>query len=138
MAKVKIKQGKKQGVAMQILISVIISIAVVLLGAMILTALVSAGTVSETAYQTVAVVILAISAWAGSMAAMGGQPPVLAGAAAVYYLVLLSVNIILFDGDFSGIGWGTTAVILGVAAAFGMKAALTSGGGKRKIKYRYR
>ncbi len=139
MGNLKRKQGGKSAVGRDILLSLLVSIAVFIVGAIVITALVSSGTVEGTGFQPYAIAVLTASTFLGSLAAVQNQNwMVVAASAGIYYILLVCINIVLFDGSFAGLGWGTAAVAFGVLAAVAIKTVRETGGKKPKYKYRYR
>ncbi len=139
MGDLKLMQAGKTSVGRDILLSVLICIAVFIVGMTVITALVSAGNVDEAGYRPYTIAALVLSAFLGSMAAVRKQNwAVVAASAAIYYILLVCTNILLFDGVFAGIGWGTAAVAFGTLAAVAVKTVREASGKKTKYKYRYR
>ena len=142
MKKNRAKVGNKPSLWKGILLSLVISVVVMMLGAISVTALVSSGAVDETGYTGIIWLILALSALCGGISGFAVEKDkgfiVVIGGAAIYYLVLICINIVLFDGQFLGIGMGTFMVILGVGGSILLKNIPFTGSRKTKYKYRYR
>lgn len=136
------KTGNKPSVLKGVILSALTSLIMVFFGAALLTALISAGTIDESAFSGFAWVVLFLSALAGSLAGYFGAKEngivAAVSGAAVFYILLVCINIMLFDGQFSGIGWGSLMMLLGAAAGVVIKNVPFTGRRKGKYKYRYR
>lgn len=118
-----------------IAIGFLTSIAVVLLGALLLTWLLLGEKVQETAIGYGVMVITIISSLAGSGVAVSyvGQHilPVSIGASIAGYLFLLAMNALFFNGQYHGV-WITALLVIGS----GLCVALVATNGKgRRIKH---
>ena len=142
MKKTKHGLGKESNLLKCIGVSVAISVLFTIICAAVIAGMVQIGSLEEQTFGGLTMMILGVSACIGCM--IGGKS---AGekywfgataAVAVYYLVLVSANIVLFDGMFPNLLFGTLAVILGAAVSVVMKYAKKSGGGKGNYRYRYR
>ena len=62
----------------------------------------------------------------------------LAAFVAIGYIVLLAINILLFDGAVERIGPGSLTVLMGALTAAGLKFLPIAVPAKKKFKYRFR
>ena len=125
-----------------VLLSITAGLGIILLGAVITAALVSNGTLDESSIQTVSMLILAIGAFATAIISTGGQSGNFAlqmtAACGIVYLVLVGMNIMLFDGAFPRIAACTLVFALGVALAVADKIIRGKTGSRGRFKYRFR
>lgn len=136
------KAGNKPSVLKGVILSSFISVIVMFVGTALITALISAGTIDGSDFSGFVWIVLFLSALIGSLVGImsAGEGGIIAAVSgtAVFYLLLAGMNIMLFDGHFSGIGWGSMMVLLGAAAGILVKNVPLAGRQKGKYKYRYR
>lgn len=137
-----VKVGNKPSLWKGILLSLVISLCLLVLGAISVTAMVSSGAIEETSYTGFVWLILALSALGGGISGLAVEKDkgfiAVIGGAAVFYLILICLNIVLFDGQFLGIGMGTLMVALGAGGSILLKNIPFAGRHKAKYKYHYR
>lgn len=121
--KVVSKQGKK--IPVGIGIGMLYGMFVLLVGALVLTWLLSTEKIQEEAMHYGVMITLILSACAASGAAIyyvrQNILPVSVGTGFSLIIVLLGMNALFFDGNYEGIG-ATTLVILGTGIAVAMVA----------------
>lgn len=128
--------GIPGGLALGILVSTVIT----LIGAAILAWLIAGGTVGEGSTPAGAATVQLISAALGALTAtlcirkMRLQMSLLSGL--IYYLVLMGMNALFFDGEYAGMGLAALMVLIGcgIIAFLPTKAVRT--GKKRRRAYR--
>lgn len=114
-------------------------LAITLLGSVITTIMVEGSRWDESAYQTASFVIWMVATFLGcTVCSVFKKDQIwlcVLLTAALYAFVLLTVNILFFDGGFGTIGKGILAILVGaipVFLAFGLK----SKNPKRRFRYR--
>ena len=131
--------GKGIGVPAGVLVGVVISVAITLLCCVILTWLISIEKIALESMDYGACIVLVLASLLGAMAAVGkikkmrAQVCLITGTA--YYLMLLSVTAVFFDGRYKGCGITAIYVFVGcgLAALLGIKEKK---GKKNKTKNR--
>ncbi len=113
-----------------------VSLGITLLLAVIVAKLVDSGTLTEASIGYCAMVILLLSALAGSLAAWGRikrrRIMVCGIAGGLYYLLLLAMTASFFGGQYQGMGVTALMVLCGCAGAALMGLRQGRGQGKRK------
>lgn len=117
------------------LTAILISVA----GAIVGTALINGGKVSETAYPAISAIIWCLSSFVGTLVASktaGQQALLVSGTAtAAYMLILTAVQILFFDSQFNEIWKGILICIAGIIPTL---LICGKSGGQKKSKIRYR
>lgn len=132
-------QGGQAG--KKVILGLLIAIAIVLLGAVIITSLVLAGKLPEQFVDTAAVLLLfgaTVTGAAAASAADKGFWIPLVGFVGIEYLLLVIANIMVFGAGLERLGICSVAIIAGAAAAVGLKLLPAALPRKNKIKYRFR
>ena len=123
-------------------LAVICSMIVTLLGAMISAYLVGAETISQDSMKVASIVVIVISGAVGALVALNRikrmrmQMCLLSGIC--YYIVLLSITGLFFDGQYNGLGMNGIAILCGCGGV-AVLSILTKNRGKthrRKPVYR--
>ena len=139
MLKNKTSIGKSSVMPVGIVIGVLVCIGVSLVSSAILAWLISAERVGEDAVRYGAMIVLPLSALLGSWAAsskigrLRTQVCLITGAG--YFLALLSLTALFFDGQYQGVGVAAILIIVGcgLAALLGIREKKSR---KSKIKKR--
>lgn len=132
--------GKARSIPAGLGIGLGVSMALTLVGAAVTANLAMSETISENTIGYSAMIILLLSAaagsWVAAMMAKRRWMPVCIGAGGMYYLTLLAINSMFFGGQYSGIGV-TALVILGGCGAIGLLGLRRRAGNKgRKRRFR--
>lgn len=118
-----------------------VSVIVTLVGASLLSYLILRETVGENGVGYGSMGIQAVSAAAGALTAsklVKRRRLVICGIlASAYFVLLLSMTALFFDGQYSGVGSTAAMVLLGAAAA-ALPAVIGKGSGKRRKIPSYR
>lgn len=118
--------GKAMSLPLGIGLGVMISVIVTLLGAVVLTYLISRESVTQEGIGLGCGIILVIASFLGDICACAGIKRrwlmVCAVCSAGYYLVLLAVTALFFGGQYQGMGVTALAVLIGtgIASAVGI------------------
>ena len=128
--------GRGMSIPVGIAIGVVVSVAVMLIGALALAYLVIRETVPIDGIGFGASVILvlatALGCWIATVLAKQRKLLVCGLTALVFYLVLLSVTAVFFDGVFSGMGMTALMTLIGAGGA--LLPGMPKKSGKSKIK----
>ncbi len=130
------KSGKELPVAGAVTIGILGSLLLTLLGAAVLAYLIGSGTVAQTGMGLGSTVILIISTALGSLVATGihkHRKLMISGiTAAGYYLSLLAMSALFFEGQYEGMG--ITAIMVLLGAGIALLPVLLGKGKKTKHK----
>ena len=110
-------------------------------GAALLATLILSGRIGEERIGIISLVLLYGATVMGAVIASVGEENwwlPLAAFAAIGYILLLAINILLFDGAMERIGIGSLAMLLGALTAAGLKFIPIVAPQKKKYKYRFR
>lgn len=129
------KVSMPAGIGIGVGVSIIVSV----LASAILAWLVSSEKIGEEALGTGSIIALILSATAGSLAAnlcIGEKKLIVTGlTAATYFVILLAITALIFDGQYQNIGVTAISIFAGGMIAFVPGIILSASGGKRiKIK----
>ncbi|MBE6934646.1 MAG: TIGR04086 family membrane protein [Ruminococcaceae bacterium] len=132
--------GKGMGIPSSLGLALVVSVAITLLGAMIIAALIASGKIGEGAMQYGVMGVLAISAasgaWVASAIAKRLRLQMCMIAGGCYYLVLLAMTALFFGGRYQGVILHAIIILI----ACGVIAFLPSKNGskirRRKKAYR--
>ncbi|MBE6958790.1 MAG: DUF3792 family protein [Ruminococcaceae bacterium] len=132
----KAELGIPGGLALAILVSVVVT----LTGSAVMAILIAGGTVGEGSGSAAASCIQALSAALGALTAtacvkkMRLQICLLSGL--VYYLVLLGITALFFEGEYAGFGRSALMVLLGCGIIAFWPSKKSHTGWKRRKSYR--
>jgi len=133
------KNQKQNTIALNAVVGVIVSFVLLIIGVSILTVFMLNGKIPETVVSIAEPVILLVVAYIGTLTALKRAQQaflLICGIVAVSFLMLLlSVNVIVFDADFQQPWLELIATIIGSILA-GATKLKTAGNRKRKRNYR--
>ena len=110
-------------------------------GAALLATLILGGRIGEEGIGIISLVLLYGTTVMGAVVSSVGEENwwlPLATFAAIGYILLLAINILLFDGAMERIGIGSLAMLLGMLTAAGLKFLPVAAPAKKRFKYRFR
>ena len=110
-------------------------------GAALLATLILSGRIGEERIGIISLVLLYGATVMGAVIASVGEENwwlPLATFAAIGYILLLAINILLFDGAMERVGIGSLAMLLGALTAAGLKFLPVAAPAKKRFKYRFR
>ena len=125
----------------KVLLSLAVSNAILLLGSAGIACLILNGLIPESMIHTASALLLFGASVMGGVVASTGKSSFwipLAAYTAIQYLLLLSTNVVLFDGGLERIWIDTAIVIMGSGIAAGLKFIPTGKPRNRKYKRRFR
>ena len=134
--------GRAMSVPAGVGIGIVISLVIMLSGAVLLSLLVASGKIPEDGYGFGVMITQLLAACLGALAAMvlvkHRKLMVCGLATGGYFLVLLSICALFFGGEYTGIG--TTAVLIlaggAAAAVLGLREKKSSGKRRKMAAYR--
>ena len=120
-----------------IVVGVVLCVVLSLVGALCVALLIDGGRLPEEAIDYGALLLVLLSAFTGSFAAIhfskGFQLPVALGVSGVYFVLLLSATALLFEGRYTGLAATALTVLLGSGCAI-----LLAGAGNKRERNRFK
>ena len=128
-------------VGRKVIISILVYLILLAAGTALLATLILGGRIGEERIGIISLVLLYGATVMGAVIASVGEENwwlPLAAFAAIGYILLLAINILLFDGAMERIGIGSLAMFLGALTAAGLKFLPVAAPAKKRFKYRFR
>lgn len=139
MTKTFSSKPKTRSIWLSIVFGALTAILISAAGAIVGTALINGGKVSETAYPALSAISWCLSSFIGSLVASktaGQQALIVSGAAiAAYILILAAIQILFFDSQFREIWKGLLICIAGIIPTL-LIFGRSKGTKKSKVRYR--